>query len=312
MEGVPMMTTQSSQPNPTMPISLAAHHRAQTLYRQQHNQKQARQVYLNALAISVVNDYVNALDIATNLDQSDSASLTIQTLMDTGVLQVANWGELECRPVLPGETACYVPPEVWRDRRGYVAVELNQELTQATLRGYLPAVTDEWVPLNHFESIATLIDVLSDVPVPAESPHPLSQWLNGMVESGWETVEMLFRDQGQPAFAFRSLRSPASQTIQRGKRIHLERGQDEVALLIELAQTPEPDLDISVQVFPQRDRILPNDLKLAILDDSGESLLQAAARDSGSLVCKFSGQPGETFAIKLKLGEFSFVEDFLI
>lgn len=290
--------------NPIMPISLSAHHRAQTLYRHQQNPKKAKQLYLNTLATNVVNDYFQALGITTNLDQSESASFTLQTLMDTASLQVTDWGELECRPVLPGETTCHVPPEVWRDRRGYIAVQLNQELTQATLRGYLPTVTDEWVPLNHFESIASLIDAIS------ETPDSLSQWFDDVVQSGWDTLEALFQGQEQPEFAFRSV--ARKHTVQRGKWIHLERGQDEIALLIDLAKTPEPDLDISVQVFPQRDRLLPNDLELAILDDSGKSLLQAVARESGSLICKLSGQPGETFAIKLKVGEFSLIENFLI
>lgn len=298
----------------TMPVTLLAHERAQIRHRQQTLPHKARQIYLNTLAITVVSDYLNALGIDTDLEQSESANLVLQTLADTAALQVTDWGQLECRPVLPNEQHCPVPPEVWGDsasadvsvRRGYVAVQFNQELTEANLVGYLSVVAEEQVPLSAFAPIETLLDAIS------ETPQPLSQWFNNVVAKGWEAAEYLFKGSAQPTFAFRSVRNTPSQNVQRGKWIHLERAQDQIALLIELAKTPEPDLDISVQVYPERDRILPNDLKLFILDDQGESVMQASARESGSLTCEFSGQPGEQFSVKLKMGEFSLIEAFLI
>ncbi|NEO83318.1 MAG: DUF1822 family protein [Spirulina sp. SIO3F2] len=288
----------------TMPVTLSAHKRAQTRHRQQTRPHKARQVYLNTLAIAVVSDYLNALGITA--DPSHSDNLVLQTLSDSAALFIPGWGELECRPVEPGKTTCYVPPEVWAECQGYVAVQFDSELTQATLLGYLPVVAEEQVPLHRFEGIETLLKALSN--------QPLSQWFNGVVARGWETVETLFNSYSQPAFAFRSVRSASTseKTIQRGKWIHLERDHNQIALLVELAKTPEPDLDISVQVFPERDRILPNDLKLFILDDQGESVMQASARESDSLTCEFSGQPGEQFGVKLKMGQFCLIEEFLI
>lgn len=286
-----------------MPITLKAHHAAQQ-NRQATLPKKAKQVYLNTLAIAVVNNYLNALGITA--DPSHSDNLVLQTLSDSATLFIPGWGELECRPVLPDQAHCYVPPEVWAERQGYVAVRFNPELTEAELLGYLPKVAQEQVPLERFAPIETLIDVISEL------PHPLSQWFNDVVQTGWETVETLFNGQ-QLAFAFRSMpNNTATQIVQRGKWICLEHGHDQIALLIDLAKTPEPDFDISVQVSPQRDRLLPNNLKLFILDEQGESLMQASARESGSLTCEFSGHPGEQFSIKLKMGESSWVEPFLI
>ncbi|WP_072622627.1 DUF1822 family protein [Spirulina major] len=297
----------STQPNlpMIMPITIEAHQVAQR-YSGDALPQSAKHIYLNTLAIAVVSDYLNALGITTDPAQSDSTNIVLRTLTPTAALYIPNWGQLECRPVLPTDTHCYVPPELWEERRGYVAVQFNAELTDATLIGYLPVVADEFVPLQRFKPIEALVEAISS------TLYPLSQWFNDIIATGWETVEALFHDHHQPALAFRAVHHATHPTLRRGKWIQVERGEHQIALLIELTQTPDPDLDIAVQVFPQRDRILPNDLTLAILDNTDQPVMQALAKESPSLSCEFTGQPGEQFSVKLKMGEFSLVEAFLI
>ena len=95
--------------------------------------------------------------------------------------------------------------------------------------------------------------------------------------------------------------------------LSLERGKEQVALFVELMTTDAPDIDISVEVYPTNgQKNLPNDLQLMVLDDAGETLMQARANKTENLLFELSGEPGEHFTVKLALGDVSVAENFLI
>jgi hypothetical protein len=49
-----------------------------------------------------------------------------------------------------------------------------------------------------------------------------------------------------------------------------------------------------------------------VLDEQGKSVLQAEAGNSESIEFQFSGEPGESFSVKVALGDFSITEEFLL
>ncbi|HEY9743441.1 MAG TPA: DUF1822 family protein, partial [Coleofasciculaceae cyanobacterium] len=57
---------------------------------------------------------------------------------------------------------------------------------------------------------------------------------------------------------------------------------------------------------------LPHDLQLMVLDEKGEAVMQAQARSTKNIQLKFSGEPGETFGVKVALGDVTVTEAFLI
>ena len=149
----------------------------------------------------------------------------------------------------------------------------------------------------------------------------LSQWLHNVFDAGWEAVETLLAPQ-QPelAFQFRSAIgvkpiSPGSPGIgiARGKAIDLERAGEQVALFVGLAPSATQEIDISVEVRPRgRQMYLPQDLQLMVLDNVGEPVMQANARSTKNIQLEFSGETGESFSVKVALGDVSVTEAFLI
>jgi len=299
----------------TMPIGPAARRSAQTLGQQQSDPKKAKQVYLNTLAVHVVDFYFQCLEIETDLAASDIWNPVVQKFMDIADLDVKDIGKLECRWVGPGEDFVSIPADVRSDRIGYIAVEIAASQKEAKFLGFVKKSDREQVAVSELESIENLLEYLEEF-----KPVNLSQWLQNVFDSGWHTAQTLFESKPELQFAFRSpqvVESRASADVnlpvKRGKLLNLERGKEQVALFVELMTTEEPDIDISVEVYPTNGQTnLPNDLQLMVLDDEGETLMHARANKTENLLFELSGEPGEHFTVKLALGDFSVTEDFLI
>ncbi|BAY27059.1 hypothetical protein NIES2100_68800 [Calothrix sp. NIES-2100] len=87
-----------------------------------------------------------------------------------------------------------------------------------------------------------------------------------------------------------------------------------VALAVALLQKLDGDISVLLQVYPTgNDDYLPPDLKLILLDDSGEILHEVIARRADIYIqLKFSCQPREKFSVRVALGETSVTEYFVI
>ena len=298
----------------TIPIAPAARRIAQTLSQQQTDPKKAKQVYMNALAVHCVDFYFQCLEIETDLAASGIWNPVVQKFMDVADLDVKDIGKLECRWLGPGQDFVSIPAEVRSDRIGYIAVEMAESLQEVKLLGFV-ATQQEKVTISELKSLDRMLEYLDEL-----KPINLSHWLQNVFDTGWHTVQTLFESKPELQFAFRSsqvLESSASTggnlPIKRGKLLSLERGKEQVALFVGLMTTNEPDIDISVEVYPTNgEKNLPNDLQLMVLDDAGETLMQARANKTGNLLFELSGEPGEHFTVKLALGDVSVTENFLI
>jgi Protein of unknown function (DUF1822) len=299
----------------TMSIPLHAHQAAQKFWGQQSSREKGKQVYLNTIAIQVVHEYLKCFGIETDLAASDSWNPVLQVPADTADLMIKNQGQLECRPVLPGQEFCPVPSEVWHERIGYVAVQLNAELTEATLLGFLPRVNQVEVPLKSWQSLEQLLDHLV-CPLPV-TVH-LSQWMQGIVETGWQTLDALF-NVPQPVLVSRSIQAEASSSVSsytiRGKLLPLEPGITipEIALVVEVLPVEPERLEITVKLCPKEDKaLLPNDLDIMVLDEEGSAVMQAQSRNTEMIQLQFLGSPGERFSIKTAYGVTNITESFIV
>jgi hypothetical protein len=304
----------------SVPLTIFDHQIAREFCRQQIHTQKAKQVYLNTLSVCAVRAYLTCLGIETQLESSDSWNVLAQTLSDTADLEIKGCGKLECRPVLPHASICTIPPESWGERLGYVAVELNRELTEARLLGFIAEVEIgvEVLPLDRFSSVETLLDCLSRKSAAVEKPLiQLSRWFDNIIDAGWGSVETLLASrQTTPAFAFRGLsgRERGDRNgIRRGKIFNLARSREQVTLSIGLKPYCVTEYDISIAAIPGGSQAhLPDDLQLILLDPEGKSIMQAEARKSEGLELQFSGELGEYFSVKMVLGEVSVTEEFQI
>jgi hypothetical protein len=311
-----MMRNLSQSLTFTVPLSSSAHHLAEQFRRQQSNQKKAKQVYLNTLAVSAVNFYLRCMGIETNWEGSQSRDPVMLSILDVANVEIPNLGKLECRPVLPQDKIVHIPSEVWSDRIGYVAVQLDESLRVATLLGFSQTAGNGELPISELRSLEDLLEHLRQIeqPEPAKTRVNLSQWFENIFESGWQEMKALLGT--QPANLASSLRSTPKAGVLRGKLIDLGIELTGQSVILVVALTPENDkeMDISVEVRSTSGQTyLPPNLQLMVLDEEGAVLMEAQTRSANNFIqLQFSGAPGERFSAKLALGDVSVSENFVI
>ncbi|NEQ25109.1 MAG: DUF1822 family protein [Microcoleus sp. SIO2G3] len=305
----------------TVPIALEAHSQAEQFQRCQPNPQKSKQVYLNTLAVYAVKLYLQCQGFETNLERSSSWDSVMQILMDVADLVVGNRGKLECRPVLPGTEFVYIPAEVWVERIGYVAVQLNESLREATLLGFVEKVESSELPLSQLRSLKELPAYLNSI----KPRVNLSQWFENIFEAGWQAVESLLNPEPtELALRFRSTPSAeptelaysirSTPSVKRCKLIELGSLSQSVAVIVEITEESGQEMEITVEVQPSNGQTyLPSNLQLMVLDENGETVIDAYARsDNKTIQLEFGGETGDRFGVKVALGDVSVMENFVI
>ncbi|MBD2255622.1 DUF1822 family protein [Nostoc parmelioides] len=309
----------------TLPITQAARIAAQQFANKQPNSQKAEQVRLNTLAVLVVNDYLQMMEVPTNLTASDSWNPLMQLCGNVADLEVLSVGRLECRPVQLHEQVCSVPPETWEERIGYVIVQVDEINTEAKLLGFTKKVNQETLPLNQLQPIEALIDRLEQLKTsPVDALVNLSQWLVGQFESGWQTVETLWNSlEARPAYGFRSpVSTPdtafnqAEAVTRRAKLIDLgiKIVDQPVMLIVEIAPEANRQTGVRLQLHSTGNQIhLPTGVKLRVIDTTGAVFLEAQARSADNyLQLQFRGEIQEQFSVQVALDDMSITESFVI
>ncbi len=292
-----------------LPITQATRQTAQEFANQQPNPNKAEQVRLNTLAVLVVQDYLQLMEIPTRLTASDSWNRVLRLCADVADLQVTGLGQLECRPVLPNQTFCPVPPESWSDRIGYVVVELDEATASAQLLGFVPNATTEELPLSQLRSPEDLLDHLAELRHPQPSALAnLSQWLQGAIDETWQTLEALLNPaQLSPAIAFRNRRL-STQTP--AKQIDLDGVT--VALAVDVRPQADESIDVYIQLHPPLNGFLPAGTRFAVLNEVGEVELETTATGTEDfLELQVGCTSGDRFTIEISLNEIHFTQDFV-
>ncbi|MBW4593432.1 MAG: DUF1822 family protein [Brasilonema angustatum HA4187-MV1] len=140
----------------------------------------------------------------------------------------------------------------------------------------------------------------------------LSQWLEGVFEQGWQTIDTLINPEANLALSTRITQRGAK----KAKLIDLgvQLGYQTVALLVNITEESDEKLGVLIQVHPTGgERFLPPDLKLTLLSKGGKTLQQVTSRlqDNYIQLKFFKGESGKRFSVELSLGENRKVkEDF--
>jgi Protein of unknown function (DUF1822) len=303
----------------TLPIAQIARQIAQQFAKGQPTPEKAEQVKLNTLSVLIVNDYLQMMGIPTNVSASDSWNPVVRLCADVADLEVRGIGRLECRPVRMHEHICYVPPETWEERTGYVFVQVDESLEEAKLLGFVRHVTTEELALNQLQPPEALIEHLAQL----QQLVKLSQWVTGIFEAGWQTLESLWNQlELTQAYAFRgseSLEASISnetEFIRRAKLIDLgiQIANQPVMLIVELSPQTNEQTSIRLQLHPASNQVyLPAEVKLTVLDDTGAVFLEAQARSADNYIqLQLRGEPGEKFGVRVALNDTGVTEHFVI
>ncbi|WP_323202208.1 DUF1822 family protein [Nostoc sp. UHCC 0251] len=305
----------------TVPIPLEAHRIAQQLSQAQFTAEKARKVYHNILAVHAVDFYLRCMGLDTDFDQSDSHDKVMLTFTDVADLEVKNYGKLECRPVLSDAEVCYVPPDVWSDRIGYMVVHLNESLQQAKIIGFATTVSEKKgiLPIRELRILAEFSEYLSHIRQP--KPVKLRQWFEGIFEAGWLGLKELLSEE-QIELAFGSARNRQSGLLSpefdiiRARKIDLgmQLVSHSLALIVIPRVTNETEVDLIVQLHPIKDQFyLPESVQMKILDKNGTAVLDNQSRGSDNYIqLKFTAEPGDLFSIAVSLENASVTESFFV
>jgi hypothetical protein len=139
----------------------------------------------------------------------------------------------------------------------------------------------------------------------------LSQWLQGVLEEGWQTIDTLVNPEASLALSIRQGAAGAKG----GKLINLgmQLGGETVALLVTVVPDAEEKLNIGIQVLPAGGAaVLPSQLTLTLLSGSDKSLqsVQSRGQDNYIQLKSFKGKPGTRFSIEVSLNGTNVKEDF--
>ncbi|GAA6621714.1 DUF1822 family protein [Scytonema sp. NUACC26] len=307
----------------TLPITLAARKTAEKFAKEQPTPEKAAQVRLNTLCVWVVHDYLELMGISTDLNKSDSWNSVIRLCADVADLEIPGIGRLECRPVHRSEQICYIPPETWEERVGYIFVQIDESSVDVNLLGFVPKIATERLPLDRLQPLENLIEHLAELQQSqALTLVNLSQWLTGVFDAGWQTLESLWNQpELRPGYAFRNNeivdRTSANNSIaRRGKSIDLgiQIANQPVILIVEIRPDTDSQMSVRLQVHPTgKNSYLVSGLQLTVLDGSGAVFLESQARSADNYIqLQFKGEPGEQFSVKLGLNDASVTEHFAI
>jgi hypothetical protein len=309
------MTLTLSQPL-TVALGRDAHRYAELFAAEQATPQKGKRVYFNTLAVYAVHTYLKWLSIKTALERSDCWHPGFRAMFDVADLVLPDAGKLECRPILPGEDALILPPEVRDSRIGYVAVGFGEQLERAELLGFVSAralrETSEDIALSELESLDSLVDEFHWY----RKSVSLRQWFEGVFQQDWQPVESLL------APNFRRLDVPqaepetAQNSATRGKFIdwELDEAEQAVILVVKVAEVSLEEVEVRLRLYPFGEaNKLPPGLLITVLDEEGTSCMEAETRNNEDwLQLEFTCQPSEIFNVRMTWQDKSIAEKFFV
>lgn len=132
-----------------------------------HKINQGKKIYLNALAIYAVKNYLKWQNYEVNITNSDFGNVILRSRLDIADLFIESIGKLECRFIWSEEDSIIIPSEAIEDRIGYIAVRLNDELNEASLLGFYPSQNNilDFISIDDLQSLDEFIDHLNRLEV---------------------------------------------------------------------------------------------------------------------------------------------------
>ncbi len=298
-----------------LPLTQSAYSTANQFAAEQANPDKAERVRLNTLAVWLVKDYLDLMGIATNITGGDSWNPIMRMSADVADLEITGIGYLECIPCPTPKTSYTVPPDAWHNRIGYVVVQIDDALREGTILGFASEVQNgEISQLQSWNSLLVHLDRLSSRATVEEGVVNLSQWLEGIFTTGWETArELLSASENNLAFSFRSAETEIDNTLRRGKIFDLGEELGRVILLVEVRDTESQDKIITLQLYPLETVYLPEEIRFQILDDSNTAFATAIATSNDNyLQLQIHGIRGEKFKVEITAENHTFRENFII
>lgn len=296
----------------SIPLTESDRNEARKFSQQQPSPTLAERTYLNALAVLSTQRYLQMINVESDLSSSYSWNAANRMIGDISDLFIPECnGRIECRPVQPGARTCWIPEELWTNRVGYIAVEIDDKNSQAILLGFFDTASCEAMPLVDLQPLDSFIDALDDVYAQDDAPGSFlaefDSWLRNIFDDTWLAPELVLATayRGSPS----TLSDESYSTVRKAKRLEL--GSDSVVLVLEATPATESELEISLKIYPFEGNVLPLGLRMELLDDLELVAMKTQAGSSDNFrALNFQVPTSESFKVRLSLGENSLIQDF--
>lgn len=201
---------------------------------------------------------------------------------------------------------------------GDEATALVRELGRSP--GYYPRLEVEFEKWGALLENQNLLRMLYEERLGGDRPTStnLLQWLDGIFETGWQTVEeILSSEQLEISSSYRSSENLSfrSVKISRGKKIDLGMRLVEESVALVVTCLPETEEDnIKIQVYPLGGKTyLSPGIKLIVMDENGEEFKPVISRDADNFIqLEFGAETGDKFSVAVALGEARITEKFCL
>jgi Protein of unknown function (DUF1822) len=261
------MNSAPSRLTMTIPLTRSNFASAEEVSQSQSDPSLKRQIYLHTLAIQVVDCYCRCLGVNTESEKSERWDAIHANFYGALDLRLATGERLECCPILPGQEACQVPPEVRSIAAGYLLVEIDEAAKIGTILGFTRQLENHRLDRSTIESLEDFIDFSQKYSL---SPK---EYLEQLFSQEWQApMEILV-----PSYRRNTIRqTDEPNKVRKAQKIVL--GDRPLVIILHLTwQTPD-DIDIYARIHPlDAIKSLPEGLYLALLDKDGKVLTEKVA-----------------------------------
>ncbi len=168
------------------------------------------------------------------------------------------------------------------------------------------------------DSRVTLCENVSELV--SSTTTKLSQWLQGVIDEAWQTIDSIYNPELNLAFSTRNidLATKKAKIIDLG----IDFGNRKVALLVNISpdksaeskgESSQEKINVLAQLYPMSgEKYLPPNIKFMLISKAGKTLQEVTSRiqDNYIQLKPFKGQVGKKFSIQITLEGISFKENF--
>lgn len=290
----------------------------------------AEQVYLSHLADYAARYYFGLCGYAVSERSRSTLDFLDRALSDSTTITVLGYGSFACLVVSIGASALAIPASALAAPVGYMVVEFDDELAEATVVGFLPQTQEVSVAVAQLRSLTELPDYLNRLNPLASAATQLNRWWDRSVDQGWTLVSEIAADiASEPTLAFRSRRSesavgepevPAEALPDDGlicrKTLSLSSTEATFSLTLMMERFAQADRNVNILAKLSPDlgqAYLPADVQLMAADDSFSPFSSMRSRDQSPFIeLKFRASPGDYFRLTVAFEGVAVAEDFII
>ncbi|MEO0870168.1 MAG: DUF1822 family protein, partial [Cyanobacteria bacterium J06642_11] len=251
-----------------------------------------------------------------------------QSLSEGMVLHLPGYGAIACIHLSTGDTELDIPVCLQDNPIAYIAVELDADLSNGSILGFLPQTDQAIVRVEALQPMTELPQHLAQFNPVGATLTQLNRWWQRSFSQGWELISELtdpLDENLTPALRGGStVDSQPSETLSQNQnnpddglmcQKTIQLGTDTFALALTMARfatNADPSIGLNVRLSPSiGDAHLPENIQLIASDEADNVFSAMRSRESSaSLELRFRADPGDRFKLKIVLNEVTLTELF--